>query len=69
MDSGVGFDENKKDNLFKPFFTTKKKGLGMGLSVNRTIIKAHGGDIWTENNKDGGASFFVTLPIYKEKSS
>ena len=69
VDSGEGIDKNKKDNLFKPFFTTKKKGIGMGLSINKTIIKAFGGDIWAENNKDGGASFFITLPIYKEKSS
>jgi len=69
VDSGKGFDENKRDNLFKPFFTTKKDGLGMGLSINKTIIKAFEGDIWAESNKDGGASFFITLPIYKEKSS
>ncbi|MHC4962320.1 MAG: PAS domain S-box protein [Planctomycetota bacterium] len=62
-DSGAGFDENEKDNLFKPFFTTKKEGMGMGLSVIKTIINAHGGDIWPENNQDGGASFFVKLPI------
>jgi PAS domain S-box-containing protein len=67
-DSGVGIDENKKDSLFKPFFTTKKHGLGMGLSVDKTIIKAHEGEIWAENNKEGGAAFFVSLPICKDKS-
>jgi two-component system sensor kinase FixL len=68
-DTGVGFDEKNKDSLFKPFFTTKKEGLGMGLSINKTIVTSHGGDIWVENNKEGGASFFVTLPVYKEQSS
>lgn len=68
MDSGTGFDENKKDHLFKPFFTTKKEGLGMGLSVIKTIVNAHCGDIWPENNPDGGASFFVKLPIYMKES-
>jgi PAS domain S-box-containing protein len=68
-DTGVGCDEKDKDNLFEPFFTTKRKGMGMGLSVSKTIVKFHGGDIWFENSKEGGASFFVTLPKYKEKSS
>jgi PAS domain S-box-containing protein len=67
-DSGTGIDESKKDSLFKPFFTTKKKGMGMGLSVTRTIINSHRGDTWAENNKEAGASFFVKLPIYKERS-
>ena len=67
-DSGAGFDENEKDNLFKPFFTTKKEGMGMGLPVIKTIINAHCGDIWPENNQDGGASFFVKLPIYMKES-
>jgi len=68
-DTGVGFDEKNKDSLFKHFYTTKKEGLGMGLSINKTIIKSHGGDIWAENNKEGGASFFITLPIHKGKPS
>ena len=68
-DTGVGFDEKNKGSLFKPFFTTKKEGLGMGLSVNKTIVNSHGGDIWVENNKEGGARFFITLPVYKEQSS
>ncbi|MHC4557649.1 MAG: PAS domain S-box protein [Planctomycetota bacterium] len=67
-DSGTGIDESKKDSLFKPFFTTKKEGMGMGLSVTRTIIKSHGGDIWAENNQGAGACFFIMLPSYKEKS-
>jgi len=65
-DSGLGFDEKRKEDLFKPFFTTKTKGMGMGLAVNAAIIKAHKGKIWVENNKKGGVSFFVMLPIYKD---
>jgi two-component system sensor kinase FixL len=67
-DSGAGFTDEQKGSLFKPFFTTKKEGLGMGLSVTRTIIKSHGGDICAENNQDIGASFFITLPVHKERS-
>ena len=67
-DTGKGFGDEEKANLFKPFFTTKKEGMGMGLSVTRTIIKSHGGVIWAQNNKDAGASFFITLPYYKDKS-
>jgi two-component system sensor kinase FixL len=69
MDSGEGIDENRRESLFEPFFTTKTKGMGMGLCVSKTIIRAFGGDIWIENNKDGGASFFLTLPVYEETSS
>jgi C4-dicarboxylate-specific signal transduction histidine kinase len=66
-DTGCGLSDKAKDNLFKPFFTTKKEGMGMGLSVTRTIVESHGGDIWAENNEGAGASFFVTLPHSKER--
>jgi len=68
-DSGTGIEESKKDTIFKPFYTTKKEGLGMGLSVNMTIAKTHGGNLWAENNPEGGASFYITLPIYTKESS
>ncbi len=61
-DSGSGFDQKEKDNVFEPFFTTKKEGMGMGLPIAQTIIKALHGEIWVENNEEGGASLFVTLP-------
>jgi two-component system sensor kinase FixL len=61
-DSGSGFDEKEKDNLFEPFFTTKKEGMGMGLPIAQTIVRALHGEIWLENNEEGGASLFVTLP-------
>ena len=62
-DTGVGFSDEKKDKLFKPFFTTKKEGMGMGLSVTRTIVKSHGGEICADNNQDVGASFYIALPV------
>jgi two-component system sensor kinase FixL len=68
-DTGVGVGDKEKASLFKPFFTTKKEGMGMGLSVTSTIIKSHGGEICTENNQEGGASFFITLPRYKERTA
>jgi PAS domain S-box-containing protein len=66
-DSGSGFDQKEKDELFEPFFTTKEEGMGMGLPIAQTIIKALHGEIWVENNEEGGASFFVTLPVYEKK--
>jgi len=51
--------------VFHPFYTTKASGLGMGLAVSNSIIKGHGGRIWAENNPDGGATFFIDLPIYE----
>jgi two-component system, LuxR family, sensor kinase FixL len=65
-DSGIGIDEKGIENLLKPFFTTKKEGLGMGLSINKAIIEAHGGSLWARNNPDRGATFYFTLPINKE---
>ncbi len=49
------------DQLFHPFVTTKRHGLGVGLSISRTIIEAHGGHIWAERNEAGGATFKFTL--------
>ena len=61
MDRGLRGD--KLDKIFQPFYTTKRDGLGMGLSISRTIIEAHGGRLWAENNPIGGATFYFTLPI------
>jgi signal transduction histidine kinase len=62
-DSGPGIVDQQLSQLFEPFFTTKKDGLGMGLIIARTIVEAHGGRIWAENNPAGGATFYVTLPV------
>jgi signal transduction histidine kinase len=62
-DSGSGIPADKLDKVFEPFFTTKEHGMGMGLSIARTIIEAHGGRIWAENRPEGGTSFRLTLPL------
>ena len=61
-DFGTGIDENHIDRLFEPFYTTKPEGLGMGLSISQTIIKAHGGTMEAKNNREGGATFAFSLP-------
>jgi two-component system, LuxR family, sensor kinase FixL len=62
-DFGYGIESGKLESLFEPFFTTKPSGLGIGLSISRTIIEAHGGRIWAENNAREGATFRFTVPI------
>jgi PAS domain S-box-containing protein len=62
-DSGTGIDKDFMDRLFEPFCTKKVDGLGMGLSISRSIIKAHGGTIGARNNPEGGATFYFTLPM------
>jgi len=62
-DSGRGIPADKLTSIFEPFYTTKASGIGMGLPISRTIIEAHGGKLWAENKKEGGASFRFTLPI------
>jgi PAS domain S-box-containing protein len=62
-DNGCGFADGNPDHLFKPFVTTKRSGLGLGLSISRSIIDAHGGRIWAENNRDAGATFHVDLGV------
>jgi len=62
-DRGPGIPEDKLKEVFKPFFTSKAEGLGMGLSIARTIIEAHHGRIWAENLDGGGAWFRIRLPL------
>ncbi len=62
-DAGCGLSAESTDRIFEPFFTTTSQGLGIGLSISRSIIKAHGGRIWAESNPAGGATFRFTLPL------
>jgi two-component system sensor kinase FixL len=62
-DTGRGLAPDAANGLFKPFVTTKKDGMGVGLSICRTIVHAHGGIIWAEANPSGGTVFRFTLPI------
>jgi signal transduction histidine kinase len=63
VDSGPGIPADKLAQVFDPFFTTKAQGMGIGLSIARTIILAHKGQIWAENQSGGGAAFHFTLPL------
>jgi PAS domain S-box-containing protein len=62
-DSGHGIPADKLRRLFEPFFTTKANGMGLGLSISRSIVEAHGGRISAVNNPEGGATFRFTVPV------
>src|SRR5262249_41645089 len=67
-DSGPGIDPTHLQSVFEAFYTTKPSGTGMGLSICRSIIDAHGGRLWAEANKPRGAAFKFTLPSADVKS-
>lgn len=62
MDSGIGFNPQQAERIFEPFFTTKADGVGMGLSISRSIVESHGGRLWAELGSKGSI-FRFTLPI------
>jgi signal transduction histidine kinase len=62
-DSGIGMDSQTMNHMFEAFFTTRSEGMGMGLSICRTIVESHGGQIWGEPNPHRGMSFFFSLPV------
>ncbi len=68
-DTGIGMSEEMAARLFRPFTSTKSQGMGVGLSICRSIIEAHGGRIWAEPNLDRGTTFTFTLPITRAAAS
>jgi signal transduction histidine kinase len=69
MDCGVGISPENADRLFNAFFTTKSSGMGMGLSICRSIMEAHGGRLWGMANIPHGATFQFTLPVNADAAS
>ena len=67
-DRGKGLSEDKLEKIFEPFYTTKRDGMGMGLTISRSIIEAHGGRLWAENNPDRGATFNFTVRIDRRRT-
>ena len=67
IDNGPGVDD--PDRIFDAFMTTKENGMGIGLAVSRTIVEAHGGRLWAENNVSGGATLNVALPLSRASST
>jgi len=62
-DSGTGIDPSHMDRIFDPFFTTKPQGMGMGLSICRSIIESHRGRLWAVPHSPHGTTFYVELPV------
>jgi len=68
-DSGVGFDPETADRLFESFFTTKQEGMGVGLSLSRSIVEAHRGRLWATSNEGPGATFAFSIPCNQERQT
>ena len=67
-DSGTGLDPSTMSRIFDPFYTTKSGGMGMGLSISRSIVQNHGGRLWATANDGPGTSFHFTLPIEQREN-
>ena len=65
QDSGTGLDPNTLGRIFDAFYTTKPGGMGMGLSISRSILQSHGGRLWATSNDVPGATLHFTLPKYQ----
>jgi two-component system sensor kinase FixL len=65
-DNGPGISRDALDHMFEPAFTTKKGGMGLGMSICRMIVEAHAGKIWAENAAGGGGAFNLSLPVAEE---
>jgi signal transduction histidine kinase len=68
-DAGIGLDPQVMDRLFQPFYTTKNDGMGIGLSVSRSIIERHHGRLWAEPNDGPGATFSFSIPSQQRGAS
>ncbi len=66
VDRGVGLSAEMIKRAFEPFYTTKPTGLGLGLSISRSIIETHGGRLWVEPNPKGGTTFVLALPVIED---
>jgi len=66
-DNGIGMNEETRKNIFNPFFTTKEKGVGLGLFIVYNIVKAHGGYIEVESQEKMGSKFFVYIPKERDE--
>ena len=65
-DSGIGLDPDRAERVFEAFYTTKAEGLGIGLSISRSIVEAHGGRLWAAPNQPHGAVFRFSLPVAED---
>jgi signal transduction histidine kinase len=68
-DSGIGIPPKDERRIFDAFYTTKARGMGMGLSISHSIIEAHGGRLWATSNNDHGATVQFTLPAHQETAN
>jgi PAS domain S-box-containing protein len=69
QDNGTGIAPEKLESIFDPFITSKRNGLGIGLTISRTIVERHSGNVWAANNPDRGATFSITLPMVASESN